>query len=64
MTRRSRTILTVSIQFPIPVGKSQQWVLEELKRILVSAGVGTKASLDLVMTEAVIKLEKKEIIYL
>ena len=58
MSRHSRTIITVSVRFPVPSDMSQKAALEEFKYI-----VANNAS-EMAMNEAIIKLEKKETIYL
>lgn len=58
MTKRSRTILTVSVRFPVPASIGEKAALEELKKII------TNNSSTMIMHEAIIKLEKKEVIYL
>ena len=58
MSKRSRTILTVSVRFPVPAGKSQKWALEELKKIV------SNNTSEMVIHEATLVLERKEIVYL
>ena len=58
MSRRSRSILTVSVKFPVPAGMSEKAALEEFARIIRNNTSTMK------MHEAIIKLEKKETIYL
>lgn len=58
MTTRSRTILTVSIRFPVPAGRSQKETLEGLLDLL------TRKPSALSRDEIVLKIEKKEIVYL
>ena len=53
MSKRSRTILTVSVRFPVPKEKGEKEALEEFKKIITN-----------ILREATIKLEKKETIYL
>ena len=59
MSRRQRTILTVSLSIPQPPGKTHAWTLDELKRILTNS-----PGLDLPMYELVLKLVSKETTYL
>ena len=58
MSRRSQTILTASVRFTVPGDMNQQQAMEELKKII------TRNSSTMVMHGAIIKLEKKEVIYL
>ena len=58
MTQRSRTTLTVSVEFPLPAGMSEKTALEELTRLI------RNNTSTLIMHEAIIKRTGKQVIYL
>ena len=58
MSRRSRSILTVSVTFPVPGGMSEKAALETFKQLI------RNSSNPLSMYEAIIKLEKKQTTFL
>ena len=58
MTKRSRTILTMSVRFPVPAGMSEKAAREEFQRLIKNN------TSKMIMHEAVIKVAGKEVIYL
>ena len=58
MSRRQRTILTLSLRIPQPPGRTQVWVLEEIRRLLDNCPSFSSPS------EMIVKIASRETTYL
>ena len=61
MSRRSRTILTLSVRVPVPVGKTQAWVLDNVTKLVRCDPAALICNFG---PEVIVKLDKKETVYL